>query len=374
MVESLKKRVINIFNRLDKQLKTTDKPEVILLRNISESFIDDNFFYVTGLDKGLFEGCTAILYPTGGIDIIVSELESESAKKAKESDIKIYKNIDEYKKILKDNLKNTSFIGINSEGISFKEYERLKQLLPKKKFIDVSEVFSVVRSVKDKEEIYRIRKACEIADKVMEGISDIIHEGMFEYELAAEIAYLLQKNGADKPAFDIISSFGGNTAEPHYTHGSDKLCEGDFVLCDFGACFKRYNSDITRTLVFGRSNKKQRQMYETVLAAQEIGFDRIKPGVEAKKVHEAVKSFIDKSEFKGRFIHSTGHSLGLAVHDGYVGLSSECSVELEENMVLTVEPGVYLPGFGGVRIEDDVLVKKDGVEILTKAPRDFIEI
>lgn len=366
--------MVNIFSRLDAQLKTADRPEVILLKNSSESFVDDNFFYVTGLDRGLFEGCVAILYPTGGIDLVVSELEAESARKAEGSDVKIYKNLDEYKKILSDSLKNTSFIGINSNGITLKEYEKIKQLLPRKKFVDVSDVFSVVRSTKDEDEIYRIRKACEIADNVMRKIPDIVHEGISEYELNAEIAYLLQRNGADKPAFDVISSFGRNTAEPHYTHGSYKICKGDFVLCDFGACFKRYNSDVTRTFVFGRSNKKQKQMYETVLAAQQVGFDSIKPGVEAKKVHEAVKSFIDKSGFRGGFIHSTGHSLGLAVHDGHIVLNSECNVRLEENMVLTVEPGVYIPGFGGVRIEDDVLVRKDGVEILTKSSKVFVEI
>ena len=371
---NLRKRVLNVFDKLDNQLKAGSKPEAILLKNGSEPFVDNNFFYVTGLDKGLFEGAVAILFPSGDIDLIVPELESEIAKKTEDSNIRVYKNTDEYKKLLRDSLKNTGLIGINTDGIVFKEYEKIKRVLPGKKFVDVSNVFSIVRSVKDEDELYKIRKACEIADKVMARIPDMVHQGMFEYELAAEIAYALQRYGADKPAFDIISSFGKNTAEPHYTHGSDKLKNGDFILCDFGACLKRYNSDITRTFVFGKANGKQKRMYETVLAAQTIGFDKIKPGVEAKTVHEAVESFINKSEFKRRFIHSTGHSLGIAVHDGYVRLSSECDIKLEENMVLTVEPGVYIPGFGGVRIEDDVLVKRDGVEILTKSSKSFVEI
>jgi Xaa-Pro dipeptidase len=114
-------------------------------------------------------------------------------------------------------------------------------------------------------------------------------------------------------------------------------------------------------------------MYKTVLQAQQIAFDAIKPGVKAGDIHHVVSSFIDSTKFKGRFIHSTGHSLGLAVHDG-PGFAPENTMELQENMVLTVEPGVYLPGFGGVRIEDDVLIKKDGMELLTKSPRDFTEL
>jgi Xaa-Pro dipeptidase len=204
-------------------------------------------------------------------------------------------------------------------------------------------------------------------------IPDMISEGMSEYELAAEINYSLQNLGAEKPAFDTISSFGKNTAEPHYNHGDIKLSEGNFILCDFGACLKKYNSDITRTFLFGRATNQQKEIYDTVLQAQQIAFDAIKPGVIAGDIHHAVSSFIDSTKFKGRFIHSTGHSLGLAVHDG-PGFTPDNTMELQENMILTVEPGIYLPGFGGVRIEDDVLVKKDGIELLTKSPHLFIEI
>lgn len=135
----------------------------------------------------------------------------------------------------------------------------------------------------------------------------------------------------------------------------------------------RYLSDITRTFVYGKASQLQREMYETVKKAQEIGFDALKEGSTFEEVHLTVKSYIDKTKFKGRFIHGTGHTLGLAVHDG--GRLNEGYKEiLEENMVLTVEPGVYLPRVGGVRIEDDVLIKKGKIEILTNAKRELIEI
>jgi Xaa-Pro dipeptidase len=313
------------------------------------------------------------LFPNGNIDIIVSELEEETAKKA-DVNVKVYKNEEDFINILKDCISSINSIGLNFNGITYKDFYKLKNIFPKLEFFDVSESFNKTRLIKDEYEINLIKKACKIVDKVMEKIPQFLHEGISEFELAAEIDYLMQKNGADKSAFETISSFGKNTSQPHYTHGDARLKKDDFVLCDFGACFKKYNSDITRAFVFGKASDKQNEMYKTVLEAQKIGLDTVKPGLKASKVHDAVSMFIDRTEFKGRFIHSTGHSLGLAVHDGGVRFSPGCDVELKENMVFTVEPGVYIPGFGGVRIEDDVLIKKDGVELLTKTPRNFIEI
>lgn len=363
----MEKRIKNIFNNVEKI------PDVILIKNSDEPFIDDNFFYVTGLADGLFESSVAVLRPDGSFDLIVSELESEIAKKAK-TDIKIYRSEKEFDSMLKESISSSIVVGLNFDGISQKEFCKLKEKLLGVEFIDVSRSFDKTRLVKDELEINSIRKACGIADKVMGKIPEILHKGMHEYELAAEINYLMQKNGADKPAFETISSFGKNTAEPHYTHGAVVVKNGDFVLCDFGACFRKYNSDITRTFVFGKASDKHKEMYETVLDAQKIGFETAKVGANANEVHHAVESYIDGTKFKGRFIHSTGHSLGMAVHDGGARFSDANKFELKENMVFTIEPGVYLPGYGGVRIEDVVLIKKDKAEILTKTSRKLIEI
>lgn len=361
------RRIQNIFKNSKEQL------DAIIIKNFSEPFIDPNFFYVTGLEQGLFEGSSALIFPNGSIELFVSELELESAKKAK-TGIKIYKKQEDFFELLKESLDKTKKIGLNFNGLLFLDYLGLQKNLADKNFIDVSSAFIKTRMIKDDEEINKIREATKIVDNVMEKIPRIVHEGMYEYELAAEINHLMQRNGADKPAFDTISSFGKNSAEPHYSHGNTKLSYGDFILCDFGACFQKYNSDITRTFVFGTANEKQKNMHKTVLDAQKVGFEGIKAGIEANSVHYDVEKVINNSEFKGRFIHSTGHSLGLSVHDGGVGFNAESKIILKENMVLTVEPGVYIPGFGGVRIEDDIIVKSDGVEILTKASRDLIQI
>jgi Xaa-Pro dipeptidase len=362
----MKQRVRDIFTNSKKNV------DCIVLKNGSTPFVDENFFYVTDLLQGLFEGSAAVLQPDGTIDLLVSELEAESGRKA-DAHVMVYKSKSEFVDELKQLISSKKIIGVNANGLSYQDFNKLKEIVPNTEFTDVSDGFFKTRLIKDTQEIQRIRRACQIADETMAVIPDVVSEGMTENELAAEINYSMQSLGAEKPAFDTISSFGKNTAEPHYSHGETALQQGNPVLCDFGACLKKYNSDITRTFVFGRATEQLKQMYETVQKAQQVAFDMIEPGLKTDAVHEAVRSFIDSTQFKGRFIHSTGHLLGLSVHDG-PGFASENTIELKENMVLTVEPGVYLPGIGGVRIEDDILIKKDGMEILTKSPHEFIEL
>lgn len=363
----MKKRVFNIFENVGEKL------DAIIVKNSSEPFIDNNFFYVTGLTQGLFEGSVALLFPDGSISLLVSSLEAESAKKT-DAEILVYKTSDEYTELFKNCLNNCRAIGLNFNNVLHKDYLNFKENLSDKSFFDVSDSFNTARCVKDEIELDLIRKAAVISDKTMAKISDFVYDGMSEYGLAAEINHYMQKNGASGPAFDTISSFGKNSAEPHYSHGATKLKKGDFVLCDFGACYKKYNSDITRTFVYGKPVEKQKRMYNVVLKAQQVAFNMIRAGVKACDVHNAVSAFIDSSEFKGCFIHGTGHSLGLSVHDPGVAFRVGSEIVLQENMVLTVEPGVYIPGFGGVRIEDDIVVKKDGFDFITNASRDFLEI
>jgi len=363
----VRERVKRIFANIEQDL------DAILIKNSTEPYIDDNFFYVTGLEKGLFEGSIAILYPDGSLELIVSELEEEMAKKAR-ANIQVYKGKEDFQNILKNSLSSIKTIGLNFSGILHRDARNLKEKYLEATVVNVAEGFEKTRQIKDEIEISLIKKACSVADTAMQKIPELLHEGMHEFELAAEIDYLMQKHGADKEAFETISSFGKNTAEPHYTHGDTRLEKGDFVLCDFGARFRKYNSDMTRTFVFGNADEQQKKMYQTVLEAQQAAFDTTKAGITGQEVHNAVASYIDNTQFAGRFIHSTGHGLGLAVHDSGATLGPESNIELQENMVFTIEPGIYLPGFGGVRIEDDIVIKKDGIELLTKSPKELIEI
>jgi Xaa-Pro dipeptidase len=196
---------------------------------------------------------------------------------------------------------------------------------------------------------------------------------MRENEAAAEVNYSMMKLGSAGTSFETNASFGPATAEPHYVPESRKLKKGHLALFDYGAVYQRYVSDITRTFVCSSPSPRQKRMYEVVLEAQLTAIDAIRSGARGKKVDRAAREVIDRSEFKGRFIHGTGHGIGLSVHDPG-SISSRRDMVLEEGMVMTVEPGVYVKGEGGVRIEDDVLVTKSGCKILTSASKEFISL
>jgi len=359
-----KEKIFNISNK---------KIDAILIKNNIEPYIDNNFFYFTGLEEGIFEGCCAILFPEKKSELIISKLEYESSKKSN-NNINIFNNIKTYEDLLKEFLSSLKLIGLNFNNLLYKDYINFKKLLPNAEFINISEELSELRLIKDNNEIKKIRGACNIVDKVMDKIPNIVYKGITENQLAAEIDFLIQKMGAKKPAFTTISSFGKNTAEPHYSHSNIKLKEGDFILCDFGANFMGYNSDITRTFVFGKPSDKQCSMHKTIVNAQKIAFNELNSEVKANYIHKKVYSYIEQTEFKSLFIHSTGHSIGLNVHDVGATLSSDCEILLKENMLFTIEPGIYISKYGGVRIEDDIIIKKDGYELLTNANRNLIII
>ncbi|KYK31709.1 MAG: hypothetical protein AYK18_05985 [Theionarchaea archaeon DG-70] len=340
--------------------------DAIVLANSREPHVDMSFFYVTGLSSGLFEGCVAIVYPDH-LELISSALEEESARKGG-FDISIFENKKEAEQLLKDKLENLNKIGVNADELTYASFLRLKKA-SEAEFIDVSSAINTARLTKDAEELSRTKKACKIISEVAEEIPSLVKEGMTEMELAAELNYSMQKKGASQPAFSTLVCFGKNASEPHHSSGETTLKKGDFVLCDMGAQYKRYVSDITRTFIFGEADAEQVKMYETVLESQKIAFNMMKAGVQARDVHKKVKEFLD-NVYENRFIHGLGHTIGLSVHDGE-RMNIDSELVLGENMVFTVEPGVYIPGVGGVRIEDDVVVTKERIDILTSASREL---
>jgi len=196
---------------------------------------------------------------------------------------------------------------------------------------------------------------------------------MTETAAAAELNHMMMKLGATTTAFTTNASFGPGTAEPHYTPAARKLRKGQLALFDFGAQYMRYAADITRTFVCSKPNEKQVEMHQVVLEAQLAAIEAIHGGAHGKQVDAAARDIVERSAFKGKFIHGTGHGLGVSVHDpGGIRMSKD--MILKPGMVMTVEPGVYISGFGGVRIEDDVLVTKNGCKVLTRAPKDLIRL
>ncbi len=368
---NMEPRVKRLFKHIEEE---GDVPDAIVLVNGTDPMLDMTFFYVTRLKVGAFEGGVAVLRQDGSVSVVTSLLEAETASKG-DFELHVFKTHDERKEMVAQLLKGAELVGVNAGELTHSNYNFINDMAQDGAgTMDVSKFITRTRSVKDDEEIAIIRKACQICSEAVEEIVPFIKEGVVEYEISAELCYIMQKKGATGPAFDTIVAFGKNSAEPHYIAGNSKLARGDFVLMDFGALYKRYRSDITRTYFCGEPSEKQRRMYEVVAEAQRRGLNAIRAGVKASEPHIAAAEYIDSTEFKGLFTHGLGHGLGLATHDGG-GLNPRAeNVVLEEGMVLTVEPGVYVPGLGGVRIEDDIVVRKDGPEILTGASRDIIVV
>ena len=345
--------------------------DAILIEQGDENSVDKTFFYLTGIDGGLFEGSALIVRPDE-IKIITSSLEEETARTSG-SEVIIADGKATFEKAIKENLEKLESVGLNYSALTVTRYKDILRIVPDKEFIDVSNSIMESRRMKTPEELKRVKEAARIGSEAFENVIGKLTEGMTESELSAKMAYEMMNLGASEPSFSSIVAFGENASMPHYSPGLRKLKKNDFVLIDFGAKYKRYCSDITRTVVFGRASEEQREMYDVVFRAQDESMKTIKENVNGKDVDGTARRIIDSSKFKGRFIHSLGHGLGMDVHD-HPALSSNYDFPLKENMVVTVEPGIYIPKVGGVRIEDDVVVKKDGFELITTAPRELLEI
>jgi Xaa-Pro dipeptidase len=352
--------------------KLRDEIDAIVLINGDEPNVDMAFSYAAGTEAGLFEGCVTVIYPDGKVRMLSSQLEETSARRSK-AEVTVFPGVEDKMSMMKDSFGHASRIGINGHGLTYANLMDIKKAAPKAEIIDVSHAIAASRLVKDQDEIERLRKACQIATQVGEELPSIVKEGMPEYEAAAEVGYRMMKLGASSTSFTTNASWGKNSAEPHHEPDDSRLKKGDMVLFDYGALYNKYGSDVTRTFVFGRAEKWQKEIYDIVLRSQMEAIDAVHAGAEAKEIDAVARRIIDDTQYKGRFIHSLGHGIGLSVHDG--GRFSPMSeIVLEENMVMTVEPGIYLPGKGGVRIEDDILVTKKGCEVLTTATKEFMVI
>jgi len=228
--------------------------------------------------------------------------------------------------------------------------------------------------IKDADEVERLRRAAAGLSPVAEAAMAAVRPGVAEREVAGVIEAALRTAGYERPAFDTIVASGPNAALPHHRAGERKLSVGDVVVLDFGGVLDGYCSDLTRTVSVGAPSGDALRVHAAVLAAQRAAIDAVRPGVLASLVDAAARQVLDAKGLGEAFGHGTGHGLGLDVHEDprvARATADSPSVPLEAGMVLTVEPGAYLAGWGGVRIEDDVLVTATGCETLTSVPRDL---
>lgn len=264
-------------------------------------------------------------------------------------------------------------VGFEGNAIIYDVYAGLASLLDGVEFKTPLNL-DTLRQVKDEEEIRCIRKACTFADKAFEDIVKFIKPGMTEIAVAARLEQVMREAGSEKPSFDTIVASGLRGSMPHGTATEKIIEEGDFVTMDYGAKYQGYCSDITRTVCVGHASDRQREVYNAVLGTQKMVLDAIAPGKSGKEIDAASREFLKKYDLAQYFGHGLGHSLGLEIHEEpRLSPSSTCE-HLLPNMLITDEPGVYLPGWGGLRIEDTVLVTKTGSERLTKSNKELVEI
>jgi Xaa-Pro aminopeptidase len=230
-----------------------------------------------------------------------------------------------------------------------------------------------IRQVKEPEEIARISAAQELTDRVFTHVLEFVRPGLSELEIALELEFFMRKEGSEGVAFAPIVASGPNSAHPHATVTSRTVEMGDFLKLDFGARLGGYCSDMTRTVVIGPASARQREIYQVVLAANRAGLDAVRPGVPGRAVDEAARTVIREAGMGDLFGHGLGHGVGMDVHE-LPSVSSRGSAGLHVGNVITIEPGVYVPGFGGVRIEDLVVVEESGARVLTGSTKELLEL
>ncbi|KKK38351.1 metallopeptidase [Mesobacillus campisalis] len=259
---------------------------------------------------------------------------------------------------------------IEKEHMNVERYEEMKKLFPAAEFVPAEDKLRQLRLKKDKSELEKIRQACELADFAIQTGVEEIKEGKTEMEILAAIEYALKKKGVREMSFSTMVLTGQNAASPHGTPGETKIKKGDLVLFDLGVVVDGYCSDITRTVACHDIGTEQEKVYQAVLDAQLKAIEAIRPGTPCSKIDQTARSLIAKAGYGEYFPHRLGHGLGISVHE-FPSITETNPLLIEEGMVFTVEPGIYIPGLAGVRIEDDIAVTRTGIEVLTKFPKEL---
>ena len=275
--------------------------------------------------------------------------------------------------VIKEKLSGFDTLAFEDEYMSFSAYKRYTSYLKGVEFIPYSREFEKLRMVKTPDELKKIAAAEQIGVEAFEHILSFIKPGVSENAVAAELEYFMKKRGAEKTSFDTIVVSGEKSALPHGTPSDKPIENGDFVTMDFGCVYKGYCSDMTRTVVVGKASERQREIYNIEKTAQQAGLDAIRAGTSGSEADAKARAVIDDAGYGEYFGHSLGHGVGLLIHE-LPNLSPRSDIALEENMVVSCEPGIYILGFGGVRIEDLVCVKENGIQNFTKLGKELIEL
>lgn len=351
---------MNRIKKVQKNLKTYGVDALVVQHTT-------DLLYLTGVSLSagslVVTKDDAVLFVDGRYEEKCRALGSISVDKAKKGDIEAF---------IKS--KMCKSIGFNQDTTTYSSYEQLLKtgivLKP------LSKPIEQIRAIKEASELKALQKAADLCMKGFDFVCSRLKNGVTEAELAKELEIFWLKKGGDRLAFDSIIAFGKNSSMPHYRPQKCLLTAGDVVLIDIGVMLAGYASDMTRVVFFGKPDPKLIKIYDTVKKAKDAAFEACKPGALSSQLYQKAADVIDKAGYKGRFVHGLGHGIGLDVHE-YPTLraaSDTPGIILKENMCVTLEPGIYIPGLGGVRLEDTVVLTKDGCKALTTTTLEKIVI
>ncbi|WP_312520691.1 Xaa-Pro peptidase family protein [Anaerospora sp.] len=328
----------------------------------------ENRLYFSG-----FCGSSGLLLVTGNDAKLLTDFRYVTQAQSQAPDFEIVRHGVAILKTLGQTASNLEVkkLGFEMDYVTWADYQAMERELSGIELIPCR--VDELRMMKDEAEITALKRAVFIADQAFSHILKYIRPGMTEREVALELEYTMRRLGAEKSAFDIIVASGVRSSLPHGIASEKIIANGDFVTMDFGAVYNGYHSDITRTIIMGQASDKQRQIYEIVLQAQLAGVAAVQPGRTGKQIDEVSRSIITNAGYGNYFGHGLGHGVGLNIHEE-PRLSPGGDTMLEAAMTVTVEPGIYIPEWGGVRIEDTVVVVSAGCEVLTASSKQLIQV
>ena len=330
-----------------------------------------NIRYLTG-----FTGSAALLLvaPDGLVFVTDGRYRDQAAGELAaarvEADIHIGRTTDAQRELLVKAAAGLARLGLEAEAVTWAQQRRFDaDWFEAAELVATTGLVEDLRELKDAGEVARIEAACTIADAALAAVRHRLGEEATEAEVALDLEWEMRRRGADGPSFETIVASGDNGAQPHHRAGDRRIRDGDLVVIDFGALVDGYHSDMTRTLAVGALDGTQQRMLEVVRESQAAGVAAVRAGVEAQAVHEVCRAVIRDAGWDEAFLHGTGHGVGLDIHEP-PRISVTAAGSLADGHVVTVEPGVYLPAHGGVRIEDTVVVTAEGCRPLTLAPKE----
>jgi len=361
-----KDRFLARRNKLRKQLRP-EKIDALLVTN------ETNVTYLTG-----FTGDSSFLLLDAAGETLISDtryaiqIEEECPglnTYIRDSGEKILTSVG---KLVKRHRAGT--VGFESASLTHAQWQELRETSETAEWVPTSRLVEQLRMIKDAAEVSEIRNAVEIAQRAFRLLQASLYADMTEREASYELEAAVRRFGGEGMAFESIIAAGDRAALPHYHPGSVPAVGSDFLLVDWGAVSSGgYRSDLTRVMVTGKIRPKLEKLYRVVLTAQQAALEKMAPGIACTEVDAAARNVIEEAGYGKHFGHGLGHGIGLEIHEG-PRLSPISDDVLKAGMVVTVEPGIYLPGWGGVRIEDDVLITRDGCEVLTSVPKEWDEV